>query len=183
MCNVIAHSNRIFCRNLMSVVFGLLLLNACSGSKHDDLKEFVGNLEKKDAQEVKEIKPLQEYPRAVYRAQQDGLRDPFTEEVKRREVSTAQNCKKIDHAREILEDYALDALRMVGTMRKEGKLWGIVKDPNGAVHNVKIGNYLGRNNGQIRDISEGQIVLLEFVEDGMGECGWIEREASLALNN
>jgi len=161
----------------------LLVLTACGGGGHDDLAAFVKSLEKNDVREVDKLKPLPNYPRAVYTAEVDGLRDPFRPPVSRRKAVTKAGCDRANHAKEILEEFALDALRMVGTMRKEGKLWGIVKDPNGAVHNVKIGNFVGRNNGQIRDISEGQIVLTELIEDGMGECGWIEREASLALNN
>lgn len=84
------------------------------------------------------------------------------------------------HNPEELEGYALDSLRMVGTLERQNTQWALVRDPAGVVHRVRSGNYMGENYGKILDVSENRIQLLEKVWDGHGN--WTEREAQLALS-
>jgi type IV pilus assembly protein PilP len=44
---------------------------------------------------------------------------------------------------------------------------------------VRVGNYLGQNNGQITRVDEGQVQLTEIVNEGGGE--WRERQAAVTL--
>ena len=81
--------------------------------------------------------------------------------------------------REELESHPLDALRMMGTLEKEEQVWGILRSPDGVIHRVQAGHYLGRNHGKIIGIGDESIDLMEIVPDGGG--GWMEREAALAL--
>jgi len=69
---------------------------------------------------------------------------------------------------------------MVGTLENDDELWGIVRDPTGAVHRVQVGNYMGTNYGKILNIQEEQIDLRELIKDAQGS--WEERQASLALS-
>ncbi len=80
---------------------------------------------------------------------------------------------------EELEQFELDSLRMVGTIDNESNNWAIVLDPNGVVHRVKVGNYIGGNIGKIINIFEDRIDLREIMQDSGGR--WEEREAALAL--
>ena len=68
---------------------------------------------------------------------------------------------------------------MVGTFAKEASEWALVKDPDGVVHRVAVGNYMGKNHGKVRGISNDEVQLSEFIADGAG--GWLVREASIAL--
>ena len=43
------------------------------------------------------------------------------------------------------------------------------------------GNYMGQADGRVIEISPSKISVVEIVPDGLG--GYIERPASLALNN
>jgi len=81
--------------------------------------------------------------------------------------------------KEELETFELDSLRMVGTMDRGGNFWGIIQDPEGVVHRVQLGNYMGKNNGEIVYLAEGQIELRELAQDGQGR--WGERTAYLRL--
>ncbi|MDU2871619.1 MAG: type 4a pilus biogenesis lipoprotein PilP, partial [Pseudomonas aeruginosa] len=47
------------------------------------------------------------------------------------------------------------------------------------VHRVRVGDYLGRNDGKVVGISEGKIDVIEIVPDGEGN--WLERPRSLTL--
>lgn len=49
----------------------------------------------------------------------------------------------------------------------------------GGVHRVRVGDYLGRNDGKVVGISEGKIDVIEIVPDGEGN--WLERPRSLTL--
>ena len=82
--------------------------------------------------------------------------------------------------REFLEDFALDALKMVGTFEMKGALFALVKDSDGAVHRVKGGNYMGQNHGKIVNITETEIRISEIVSDGKG--GYVSRDTSLNLD-
>ena len=68
---------------------------------------------------------------------------------------------------------------MVGTFNKESSEWALIKDPDGVVHRVAVGNYMGQNHGKVSSISNDEVQLSEFIADGVG--GWLVREASIAL--
>ena len=100
----------------------------------------------------------------------DGVDDALTPEVER-EIKNRN--------REELEAYELDSLRMVGTLDNDDDEWGIVLDPEGAVHRVSVGNYLGVNIGKITHVHEDRIELREIIQNSDGR--WEERQAALAL--
>jgi len=111
------------------------------------------------------------------------LRDPFTPS----QLSTAASDgaggtlrPDLNRAREPLEDYPLDSLRMVGTLSRDRRKWSLIQDQEGAIHRVQVGNYMGQNYGKITAITEQSTDLIEIVDDGQG--GWIERPASMALS-
>ena len=62
-----------------------------------------------------------------------------------------------------------------------GSIEGLVRDPDGVVHRVHVGNYLGQNYGRITGIGEDHIEIVELVPNGSG--GWMERQATIALGD
>jgi len=84
-------------------------------------------------------------------------------------------------AREYLEDFPLDALKMVGHIELKGTMYALVKDGDGAVHRVKVGNYMGQNHGKVTNLSETEIRISEIVSDGKGS--YVSRDTSLNLGN
>jgi type IV pilus assembly protein PilP len=71
---------------------------------------------------------------------------------------------------------------MVGTLAglQEGNLWVLIRDGDGEIHRVQVGNYLGRNHGEIINISETQIDLIEIVPSG--QDNWVERPRAIVLS-
>ncbi len=57
--------------------------------------------------------------------------------------------------------------------------WGLVRDPEGVIHRVPVGNYIGKNHGKVVKVSDTEIDLSELISDGAD--GWLVREASIAL--
>ena len=86
----------------------------------------------------------------------------------------------LDRPKEVLENYGLTDLRMVGTLTSaNGNLFALIEDSDRGIHRVRNGNYMGTNYGRIVGISETRVELLEIVPNGSG--GWVERPRSLSL--
>jgi type IV pilus assembly protein PilP len=69
---------------------------------------------------------------------------------------------------------------MVGVLENVDNLWGIIRDPQGTVHRIRVGNYLGRNYGKVINIQEDRIDVREITKDAQGR--YEERGATLALS-
>ena len=59
--------------------------------------------------------------------------------------------------REFLEQFSLDTLKMVGTLKLGGQNYGLVQTKDGLVHRVVPGNYIGTSDGKVIDISPSKI--------------------------
>ena len=72
---------------------------------------------------------------------------------------------------------------MVGTYQNVaagGDLWALIKAPDGIIHRIQEGNYIGTNHGKIQNITELRIDLREIVPNN-NTGGWEERDAFLSL--
>ncbi len=135
-----------------------------------------------------EIKPYEAY---AYQSGNEDARNPFklfyviskpeiTDDAIVDDGLTEEMEREIrNRNREELEQFELDSLRMVGTIDNESNNWAIVLDPNGVVHRVSVGNYIGANIGKVINIYEDRVELREIVQDSGGR--WEERGAALAL--
>ncbi len=83
---------------------------------------------------------------------------------------------ELSRRREPLEAYELDAMSMAGTLQRQGRAVALVHVDR-LLYQVKVGDYMGQNNGRVVKIEEGKIELRELVRDASGE--WVERVASL----
>jgi len=164
-----------------------ITLTACGSNTHQDLVDFTSKT-KTNAQKISRIEALpdiQPYETYLYKA--DERRDPFTDTVATDEAAIAATDDSIrpptNHRKEALEAFPLDSLRMVGTLQRGSTLWAIIKiqnNPDGGIHRIVTGNYLGQNYGRVIGVSEEQINLIEVIPNGLG--GWRERDASIALS-
>jgi type IV pilus assembly protein PilP len=171
-------------RNTLVVALVVLstLLTACSG-REDDLNRYIAEVKARPATPIPPIPPVRTYTPYVY----EGLlgRDPFRQSTSEGSDEVAQSGSAkgprpdLQRPREYLERFELDTLSMVGTFSKESSEWALIRDPDGVIHRVAIGNYLGKNHGKVNSISDNELQLSEFIADGNG--GWLVREASVAL--
>ncbi|WP_435979230.1 pilus assembly protein PilP [Psychrobacter sp. DM4] len=84
----------------------------------------------------------------------------------------------INRIKEPLEQYELAQLIFRGMLiSPEGQQYALVQRPDGSVASVKVGDYLGLNDGRIVEITPTQINLIEIVPDS--RAGFIERPQSL----
>jgi type IV pilus assembly protein PilP len=106
------------------------------------------------------------------------LRDPF-QRARLAARTTSEIAPPVDHVPEPLEEFVLNQLKLVGTLHQGGRQWALISAPDGRVHRVTVGNFLGRNYGQIIAVDENLLVLREIVSDGLG--GWKEQSTELAM--
>ncbi|WP_269617884.1 pilus assembly protein PilP [Zhongshania sp. BJYM1] len=167
---------------LAFVLASLLALVACSGgSQYADLDAFVAEKRASPSGQIAPIPALKAYRAFSYTA--SGLRAPFNRPVDVKEIARLESSSNIKpdlkREKEFLEQFSLDSISVVGTVRLDGVLWALVKDPDGGVHRVGKSNYLGRNFGKIIDVAENYLTVVEIVSTG-GD-GWVERPRTLEL--
>lgn len=118
----------------------------------------------------------------VFLYKDQDLRDPFGFSAEEQEqASNSGPHPDQNRPREPLESFPLDGLKMSGTLGSAKAMEGLVRDPDGVVHRVHVGNYLGQNYGRVIAIGEDRIELVELVTNGAG--GWMERQATIALGD
>ncbi|MEE9302740.1 MAG: pilus assembly protein PilP [Thiotrichaceae bacterium] len=160
------------------------LLAGCNGSKEEELEGYLASVKGRAAKPIAPIPAIKPYLRFVY-PEQDI--DPFDVSILAPVVSAISEVRRVDNGIEIdttripefLEGFPLDSLRMVGTVHRNGELWGLIKIPDGGIQRVKEGNYLGKNFGKVNEVTEARINLKEIVPNGFG--GYKPKENAIAL--
>lgn len=171
-------------RNPWLPLLALLVLAGCSDDM-SDLREYVEETKQRPGGQIEEIPEFEPYESFTYDPTE--LRDPFrpsegfgmTAEEQAAKESDSGLAPDTSRPKEPLEQFPLDSLEMVGTLGQGDQEWGLVKSPEGVIHRVQEGNYLGQNYGRIAELSAERIEVLEIVPDGQGD--WMEREAALSL--
>lgn len=157
----------------------VLLLSGCADDGMDDLRQFV---ETAHAGRQAKIEPLPEIKtQELFAYGAANLRDPFLAQNLKAQAGQSGGGPRPDmnRRREPLEEFPLDALKMVGTLQRGKQSWAVIQAPDGTVHRATIGNHMGQNFGAITRITEDRISLVELVQGPLGD--WVERESSLAL--
>jgi len=166
----------------LAIITAVLLLAACSGDEHQDLKEELKTLTKDLRGRIDPLPVVKPYEPVPYKALE--LPDPFGSAKIELAIAAAAKSKGGANApntarpKEPLEAYPLESLRMVGTLSQKGVTYALIR-ADASVYRVKAGNYLGQNFGIITGITDGQINLKELVQDASGD--WTERKIALQI--
>jgi type IV pilus assembly protein PilP len=167
----------------LSVVLALFVAGCASDGEFADLRAQMEEIKKRPKGRIEPPPEFKSYKTFSYSAA--ALRSPFSPPIEVESVAlTAQRSNvKPDFNRppEALEEFGIDSLSMVGTLRRPDEaLFALVKDPEGGLHRVMTGNYMGRNHGKIINVEPTKIDVVEIVSDG--QEGWIERPRTIVLN-
>lgn len=168
--------------NRLPAIVGIvlsLLLYGCADQRMDDLSRFVQNAHKDRKPRVDPLPRIRPHETFTYTAA--NLSDPFAAgNLGRRSPSINTGLTPdLDRRKEPLEQFPLDALRMVGTLSRAAIYWAIIRTPDGIVHRAAEGNYLGQNYGKIVAVQEEKVDITELVQNANGT--WIERQSKLAI--
>jgi len=162
----------------------LVFMSACQDRSMSDLKTFVNDAFKDDKPDIEPLPVVTPFKGFAYSAADDN--DPFSlgnivSETGGSGVALGARPDE-NRRKDPLEEYPLDALRLVGTLSKKNTPWVIVKTTQGTVLLATVGNYMGENNGKIKRIStdEQLVVLTETVPDPSGR--WVTRDVELIVD-
>jgi type IV pilus assembly protein PilP len=159
-----------------SLVLGAALTLAACGSQ-DDLHQWVAQEKQKKGAPIPPLPVIKTFETFQYNDQ--DKRDPFSPSTAELQTNSGPRPDE-NRAKEPLEMFALDSLKMVGTVGTGGGMEVLIKDPGGVIHRVHRNEYMGQNFGRVTAIGEDHIDLVELVSNGNG--GWMERSASIALS-
>ena len=154
---------------------GAFLVTGCA-SDQDDLEEWIAEVKKRPGGRIEPLPEVRPYETFAYNA--IDQRSPFSIMSPAGPTGVRPDSKR---NREFLEQFSLDTLSMVGTLKLGGRSYGLVQTKDGLVHRVLPGQYMGQNDGKITTISDSKISLVEIVPDGMG--GYMERPAAIGLTD
>ena len=162
---------------LLSAVF---LLSACGTGEFQDLQDFVKNSGANMRGKVDPAPEVKPYEPFNY-DNSSGLPDPF--KPRKSEVKggglPGLNQPDLKRRKEALEEFPLDGLQMVGYLFQNKAGHAIIRSPDGKLHRVQVGNYLGQNFGLVTNVEETEIKIKEMIQDSTGD--WSERMSSLQL--
>ena len=156
-----------------------MLMAGCTRGM-SDLRSWVAQQKARKGAPIQPLPVIKTFETFIY-ADQD-MRDPFspsTTELGNDGRANSGPRPDANRPKEPLEMFALDTLKMVGTVGTGSGIEVLIKDPGGVIHRVRAGDYMGQNYGRITTVSEDHVDLVEMVSNGNG--GWMERPASIAL--
>ncbi len=162
------------------IIMLTLILAACSGEEHSDLKQELNNLSKDLRGKIDPLPVVKPYEPVPYAA--SDMPDPFGPakiELVTKSASSGGGLKPdLNRPKEPLESFPLESLKMVGVLQQSKQTFALVKADT-SLYRVKVGNYLGQNFGLVTSIGENQVQLRELVQDATGD--WTERQSTMQL--
>jgi type IV pilus assembly protein PilP len=162
-----------------AVLVACIVLVACSGDDHGDLRQWMLEVSKDIKASVPALPEVTPYVSVPYDA--GSFIDPFKPAKiypDQKPGGGGGNRPDFDRPREPLESYPLESLRYVGVLVKN-KAWYAIVQVDGSLFQVRVGNYMGQNFGVITKISDAEVSLRELVQDSAGD--WAERSSTLLL--
>ncbi len=162
-----------------------LVLAACTAQEPGDIEAWMRQQRASTPPRLETLPQPATFAPMAYEPGQVG--DPFDSQklaqVLRQDAGAVAKASRLlgpelQRPRQPLEAISLEALRMVGSLTRQGHRIALVR-VEGQIHMVQVGQYLGQHYGRITRITESEIVLREIVQDPSGE--WIERATTLPL--
>ena len=158
-----------------------LALSACAGEEFPDLDRFMDEQRARTSDAIAPVPPFRAYQAFAYSAA--TLRSPFDPALELSPLRQPQSAVAVPpdpaRPRELLEQFTLDSLALVGKLSLAGTDWALLRDPAGGVHRVEVGNFLGRNHGTVVALSETAVAVVEIVADDNN--GWVRRTRTIEL--
>lgn len=160
----------------------MLILTGCIGNEHEDLQAWMDHQKSVVKPRVQPLKEPSVFMPQAYEGSNEM--DPFnmlklTQVLnKDTEKNTTLLAEEKNRRKDELESYPLDAIAMVGSLKKGNQRTALLK-VNQLIYQVGVGNYIGQNYGRIVQIEENSIKLREIAQDAAGD--WVERMATLDL--
>jgi len=160
-----------------------VLLAGCS-PQMADLQQYVAQVKQNTKPSIEPYPDFHKTPAFKYQA--GSLRSPFQRpkgQVPEKVQVSKANCLQPDfsRAKEPLEHYGLDALKIKGFFTNHQGTWALIQANDGTLHQAKAGDHLGLFFGRINSISNGKVSITEMLPDGTG-C-WQKKQTTLTMSS
>ena len=159
----------------------LSALSGCeAGDDYDDLDAYISEMRLLGPGRIEPTPVFRSYPTFTYNAA--NLRSPFSPQISTEPAARRKGSHDVrpdpDRVRQYLEGFNIEQFEMVGTLSNATGSYALLRGAGG-VHRLKVGDFLGRNDGRIVAISSSQVDVVEIVPDGQG--AWLERSRTIPL--
>ncbi len=156
----------------------LPVLVACTPEVDDDLRAWTEQRRRMAPEPAGDMRSPPVAASFMYDAA--GRRDPFDAASLTTELSATELALRPDagRPRDVLEAFSLDSLQMVGVLIRAGHAIGVVQAER-ELHQVRVGDHLGQDYGEVTAITEDGIAIAERVQDSQGQ--WQRRRVLLAM--
>lgn len=158
-----------------------LFLVGCSSNNMASLRSYVARIKARKVTHIPPVPVMTTYHPYAYNP--GDSRNPFMPvngpSGPRTKMANNGLHPDFNRPRGLLESFPLDALHMVGTLQFKGVFYAMIQAPDGVIHRVTTGEYMGRHYGKVVKITVSNVDLSEIVPNGFG--GWKRRPASIGL--
>lgn len=139
------------------IIFLILYLEGCGESKTKRIEQYIQQIKTADAANVlmTSKKNAMTETKVFHQATKKSARNPFFSENKKDSVEE----KHFNSARRVLTKYSLDGLSFVGILEYKNQLWALIKTNDGRVSHASLGDFIGRNNDVIFELTEHKLVI------------------------
>ena len=158
----------------------LLVLGGCGGDDFSDLDAYMNEERLRPPGKIEPTPTFRSFPTFTYSAA--NLRSPFSRQLRVDLAGQKHGSRDVkpdpNRVKQYLEGFNIEQFEMVGTIANASDSFALLRGAGG-VHRLKVGDYLGRNDGRIVAISASQVEVVEIVPDGQG--AWLERPRTIPL--
>lgn len=165
-------------RAIVAACVPAFLLAGCTGDM-SGLKQEVQQILSRPGGKIEPIPEMKPLPKYSYLDTQD--RTPFNPPVSKKAHKSSGLMPDMNRPKEALERYPLDALAMQGVIKRKNTTYALIRDGDGVIHEVQLGNHMGLNYGKVVKITDNQVTLEEIVPDGQG--GWRKQTAIVKVRS
>jgi type IV pilus assembly protein PilP len=159
----------------------LMILTGCFDDTAD-IQQFMADVKANSSARIPPLPPVKAFEHLPYTSSE--LRSPFSlpsPEAYNQLPVHQPGCIQLDNQREkqALEQYAVDNLKMRGTLGHADQLWALIEASDQSMHRITINDRLGLFHGKVIAVKPDYIEITEFIPDGSG-CT-VQRNSKLQL--
>ncbi|MBU0912135.1 MAG: pilus assembly protein PilP [Gammaproteobacteria bacterium] len=165
----------------LSLLVAVVTLAGCFDDTKD-IEQFMADVKANSSARIPPLPPVKAFEHLPYTSAE--LRSPFSlpsPEAYNQQPVHQPGCVPLDNQREkqALEQYAIDNLKMRGTLGHADQLWALIEASDQSMHRISINDRLGLFHGKVVDVKPDYIEITEFIPDGSG-CT-VQRNSKLQL--
>ncbi len=165
----------------VALVIAWIALSGCFDDT-TDIQQFMADVKANSNAKIPPLPPVKAFEHLPYTSSE--LRSPFSlpsPEAYNQQPLHQPGCIQLDNQREkqALEQYAIDNLKMRGTLGHADQLWALIEASDQSMHRISINDRLGLFHGKVIAVKPDYIEITEFIPDGSG-CT-VQRNSKLQL--